>query len=289
MRRLILLVTLAASAPARSQATPADQQWLAEMRKLTDNPSPEAARQRATLAYWSLTSYAGRAERLGLDPGYVRSQGMRDALAAAQGLPDSPGIWKELSAWRALGPFDAVAASKVACPAAEHEPGKVDVGELCGDFLQGGGDIRGAIHSWRRALDTSIGREDRLRLIEKIEGASANPDKDLAGIPAGLRQQAHLQEERNLQEQQAQRQAQAQAAQQGSQAVQGCYNACAVDASQCHYAQGYSIFDLCDNRQRHCNATCVETNGAMAPSVYPPPVYFGPQINVAPQLFMPGY
>ncbi len=272
----------ATAALGQTQATSADRQWLAEMRKLMKNPSPKAARQRATLAYWTLTAYRGRAERLGIDPSVVRKQGLKDALAAAQGLPDSPGVWKEIAAWRALGPVDAVAAAAVACPAAKGLPRKMDVSELCGDFRRDSGDARGAVRAWRRALADATEREDRLRLIVKIDETSANPDQDLAGVPAGLRQQAHLEEQQQMQarqQAQAQRQAaaqqQAQAAARASSMVQTCLESCAVDSSQCHYENGYTLLDFCDSRQTSCNSQCYLTSGASNPVVVPP-AYFDP-------------
>jgi hypothetical protein len=90
MRRLALTFGLLGSLipPANALAQAAnsdDQQWLAQMQTLMKDTTPQAARQRATLAYWTLTIYKGRAERLGMDPNVVRTQGIKDVLAAAAG------------------------------------------------------------------------------------------------------------------------------------------------------------------------------------------------------------
>lgn len=275
---LILLPAGAFAALANSD----DQQWLAQMQTLMKDPSPQAARQRATLAYWTLTIYSGRAERLGLDPNVVRTQGIKDVLAAAAGMPASPGIWKELAAWNALGGFDTLAASKIACPVADREPANAEVGEICGDFKKANGDVRGSIHVWRRALDASGDHDAKVRLITKIEQTSAEPDKDLAGVSPTLRQQAHLQaQQEQIQAAQQRAMAAAQAAQANSAAVVGCEQACSSQAAQCHYRYGYLIVDSCESQRQGCNSNCIASNGTAYPYVAPP-VYYGPTYPLTP-------
>jgi hypothetical protein len=288
MRRLALtfglLVLLIPPANALAQAANSDdQQWLAQMQTLMKDTTPQAARQRATLAYWTLTIYKGRAERLGMDPNVVRTQGIKDVLAAAAGLPDSPGIWKELAAWNGLSGFDTLGASKVACPVADREPANAEVGEICGDLEKASGDVRGAIHVWKRAMDSSSDHDAKVRLIVKIEQTSAEPDKDLAGVSPTLRQQARLQEQQEqIQAAQQKAMAAAQQAQATSAAVVQCEQACSSQASQCHYRYGYMVVDSCESQRQGCNSTCIASNGASYPYVAPQPAYYGPA-------YAPGY
>ncbi len=282
-RSALLLGLLLMPASALAQANSDDQQWLAQMQTLMKDTSPQGARQRATLAYWALTIYAGRAERLGLDPNVVRTQGIKDVLAAAAGLPDSPGIWKELGAWNKLSGFDSLGASKVACPVADREPANAEVGEICGDFKKASGDVRGAIHVWKRALESSSDHDPKVRLIVKIEQTSGDPDKDLAGVSPTLRQQARQQEQQEqIQAAQQKAMAAAQQAQASSAAIVQCEQACSSQAAQCHYRYGYMVVDSCESQRQTCNSTCIASNGASYPYVAPTPTYYGPA-------YAPGY
>ncbi|MHB1844089.1 MAG: hypothetical protein ACYCWW_04550 [Deltaproteobacteria bacterium] len=284
MRFALCLSVVVLGATALSQATPADQQWLAQMQQLVRDPSPQAARQRATLAYWALTTYAGRAQRLGIDPNVVRSQGIRDALSAAQGMPNSPGIWHEVAAWRSLGPLDAVAAGRVACPIAAASPPNPDANELCGDCRKDSGDLRGAVHAWRRALGAATDRNEQVGLVVKIERASEDPAHDLANVPPELLAQAHAAEQQQAAQQaaaQASQQAAAQAQAQANQqmgaidlAEQRCQNSCAAQAAQCHYQTGYRVvLDPCNRLQSDCSSQCLQSSGSYVPPAYQPPDY----------------
>ncbi|HUB07845.1 MAG TPA: hypothetical protein VMB50_12615 [Myxococcales bacterium] len=266
MRRLALSLCLFFSAGALAQASSEDQQWLAQMNALMKDQTPKGARQRATLAYWALTTYTGRAERLGIDPNAVKSQGIKDILAAAGGMPDSPGIWREVEAWDRLGGFDALGGARVVCPVADRAPANAEAGELCGDLRKESGDLVGAVRAWRRAIDGNGARADKVRVIMKIDGASPAPERDLAGVSPALVQEARYAE---------QQQGQAAQAQQVSAAVQACDNSCNLQASNCHAAVGYGVFDNCENQRTSCYSSCAYSNGASAPPVTPyvPPVY----------------
>ena len=282
MRQIALCLFLLAPALARAQATPEDQQWLAQMNVLMKDQTPKGARQRATLAYWALTTYAGRAQRLGIDPNAVRAQGIKDVLAAAAGMPDSAGVWREVAAWDQLGGFDALGGAQVACAVAEREPRKQEVNELCGDLRKESGDVPGAVRAWRRAMEDAPARQDKVRLIVKIDRSSAVPERDLAGISPTLLREARTREATQQGQaaqaqaaQQAQHAAAAQQAVAASVAVQNCDRSCDLQASNCHAAAGYTVFDDCESQRSNCYSGCAASGGASAPAVTPyvAPVY----------------
>ncbi|MHB1844067.1 MAG: tetratricopeptide repeat protein [Deltaproteobacteria bacterium] len=267
-----LCLVLFAPVVATAQATTDDQQWLSQMQSLMKDQSVKAARQRATLAYWALTSYRGRCERLRIDPNAVRTQGQHDILQAAQGTPDDPAVWKEAEAWYGLGSFDLAGGAKVACPAFKEQPRRTGAGMLCGDCRRDQGDAQGAVSAWRRAIELAADRTEAVALVERIDRASASPEHDLVGVSPSIVQQARTQEQQQAQQQQ-----------QSSASIAACQNACASRATQCHYNSVVDVSGACSSQQQQCNAACAQTNGASAPPTNYYPGY------VAPGYVAPGY
>ncbi len=285
MRSLLLAAvgaTLLLPVAARAQATPDDQQWLARMQSLMKDPSPQAARQRATLAYWALTHDAGRCERLRIDPNAVRLQGQKDVLEAARGAPSDPAVWKEVQAWVALGGLAPSTGAATTCPAFEAQPRLTIAGMLCGDFRRQMGDAPGAVSAWRRALDVASDRGAAVALVERIDQTSAAPGRDLAGVSPAIVQEARADEQRAAAQ-----------TQQAAGSIAACQSACLSRASQCRANAVVDVNNACTTEETRCDAACAQTNGASAPApaqpTYAPTYAPGYYPGYYPGYVAPGY
>lgn len=258
MRRWLPLLLLfgggCATPAAARRMEAADDGWKARLDKLATDPSPEAARARASMIFDALALEPHRLARLGLDPSDLKDQGVTALLQALRAMPGKERLWRELDGYINLpGGIDDEAVAQTTCALAAAAPTDVRLQRRCGDFLSESGHVPEAITHWRAALDKTKRHESQLVLIGAILKNSEEPDKDLAGVPPLLVQQAIARQDA------LERRADQEVA--ATRSANGCFAQCRATAAACKVTNNPYEWDpfrdsQCDDVMSQCAQGC---------------------------------